>query len=121
MMTNKPWVSGEDVTKHLGAARDFIYRWIESRGLPARKIGCRWKFKLSQVDAWVEAGGRIGSSNAVLVPWSGKSFSAPEPESATAEGILHQTVAELEQTRGVASTRVSAANDEPEGQDVDGS
>jgi hypothetical protein len=38
-----------------------------------------------------------------------------------AEDTLHQTVPELEQTRGVASTRVSAANDEPEGQDVDDS
>ncbi len=38
---------------------------------------------------------RIGSSNAVLVPWSGKSSSAPELESATAAEILHQTVADL--------------------------
>lgn len=58
MMTNsEPWVSVEDVAKHLGVARDSVYRWIESRGLPAHKIGRLWKFKLSQVDAWVEAGG----------------------------------------------------------------
>ena len=38
--------------------------------------------------------GRIGSSNAVLVPWSGKSSSAPELDLATAEDTLHQTVAE---------------------------
>jgi hypothetical protein len=38
---------------------------------------------------------RIGSSNAVLVPWSWKSSSAPEIESATAAEILHQTVADL--------------------------
>lgn len=37
--------------------RDSVYRWIESRGLPAHKVGRIWKFKLSQVDAWVEAGG----------------------------------------------------------------
>jgi len=35
---------------------------------------------------------RIGSSNAVLVPWLGKSSSAPELESATAEDILHRDV-----------------------------
>ena len=57
MTTNEPWVSVEDVAKHLGVARDSVYRWIESRGLPAHKIGRLWKFKLSQVDAWVEAGG----------------------------------------------------------------
>ena len=58
LMTNtEPWVSVEDVAKHLGVARDSVYRWIESLGLPAHKVGRIWKFKLSQVDAWVEAGG----------------------------------------------------------------
>lgn len=57
MTTTEPWVSVEDVAKHLGVARDSVYRWIESRGLPARKIGRLWKFRLSQVDAWVDAGG----------------------------------------------------------------
>lgn len=57
MTTTEPWVSVEDVAKHLGVARDSVYRWIESRGLPAHKVGRIWKFKLSQVDTWVEAGG----------------------------------------------------------------
>ena len=57
MTTTEPWVSVEDVAKHLGVARDSVYRWIESRGLPAHKVGRIWKFKLSQVDAWVEARG----------------------------------------------------------------
>jgi len=42
---------------HLAIARDTVYRWIESRGLPAHRIGRLWKFKLSQIDEWVEAGG----------------------------------------------------------------
>jgi excisionase family DNA binding protein len=60
MTTTEPWVSVEDVAKHLGVARDSVYRWIESRGLPAHKVGRIWKFKLSHVDAWVEAGGAKG-------------------------------------------------------------
>ncbi len=60
MTTAEPWVSVEDVAKHLGVARDSVYRWIESRGLPAHKVGRVWKFKLSQVDVWVEAGGAKG-------------------------------------------------------------
>ncbi len=51
------WVSVDDVAKHLDVAKDSIYRWIERRGLPARKIGRLWKFKLSEVDEWVRAGG----------------------------------------------------------------
>jgi excisionase family DNA binding protein len=48
--------SVDDVVNHLGVARDTIYRWIEARGLPGHRIGKLWKFKVSEVDAWVEAG-----------------------------------------------------------------
>ena len=49
----EPWASVDEVAKHLGVAKDSIYRWIENRGLPAHKIGRLWKFKLSEVDDWV--------------------------------------------------------------------
>ena len=47
----------DGVARHLGVAKDSVYRWIEVHGLPAHKIGRLWKFKLSEVDAWVKAGG----------------------------------------------------------------
>ena len=53
----EPWVSVDDVAKHLGVVKDSVYRWIERRGLPARRIGRLWKFKLSEVDEWVRSGG----------------------------------------------------------------
>ena len=56
-MSAEPWVSVEDVARHLSVAKDSIYRRIDHRGLPAHKIGRLWKFKLSEVDAWVRAGG----------------------------------------------------------------
>lgn len=56
-MTTEAWVSVDDVARHLGVAKDSVYRWIERRHLPAHKIGRLWKFRLSEVDAWVEAGG----------------------------------------------------------------
>ncbi len=43
----KSWVSVEDVAAHLGVAKDSIYRWIESKGIPAHKIGRLWEFKVS--------------------------------------------------------------------------
>src|SRR4051812_16485594 len=61
----EPWVSVEDVAKHLGVARESVYRWIDGRRLPAHKIGRLWKFRLSEIDDWVrgdirpdEKGGR---------------------------------------------------------------
>ena len=56
-MTVEPWASVDEVAKHLGVVKDSIYRWIEGRGLPAHRVGRLWKFKLSEVDAWVKAGG----------------------------------------------------------------
>ena len=49
LMTNEPWVSVDDLAKHLGVANDSVYRWIDHKGLPAHKIGRLWNFKLSEV------------------------------------------------------------------------
>lgn len=57
----EPWVSVDAVAEHLGVARDSVYRWIESRQLPAHRIGRLWKFKLSEVDSWVRAGDVVWS------------------------------------------------------------
>lgn len=56
-MNAEPWVSVEEVAKHLGVAKDSVYRWIESRALPAHRIGRLWKFKLTEVDEWVRTRG----------------------------------------------------------------
>ena len=49
-MTNEPWGSVDDLAKHLGVAKDSVYRRIDHKGLPAHKIGRLRKFKLSEVD-----------------------------------------------------------------------
>ena len=56
-MKTEPWVSVVEVADHLGISKDTVYRWIEARSLPAHKIGRLWKFKLSDIDEWVRAGG----------------------------------------------------------------
>ncbi len=64
-MTTEPWASVEDAAKHLGVAKDSVYRWIDTRNLPAHKIGRLWKFKLSEVDEWVRAGGADAEEESV--------------------------------------------------------
>lgn len=54
-MQNEPWVSLDEMAEYLGVSRDTVYRWI-ARGLPAHKLGRLWKFKVSEVDAWLRAG-----------------------------------------------------------------
>jgi excisionase family DNA binding protein len=59
---SEAWVSGEEIARHLGVSKDTVYRWIESRGLPAHRMGRLWKFKASEVDEWVRAGGAGGDA-----------------------------------------------------------
>jgi len=49
------WLSVEEIAQHLGVKRDTVYKWIEKNTIPAHKVGRLWKFKISQVDAWVES------------------------------------------------------------------
>lgn len=56
-MIAEPWVSVDQIAEHLGVTRDSIYRWIDRKVLPAHRVGRLWKFKVSEVDDWVRAGG----------------------------------------------------------------
>lgn len=57
--TEERWVNLEDVAEHLGISQDTVRAWIKAGKLPAYKAGKRYKFKLSEVDAWVREG-KIG-------------------------------------------------------------
>jgi excisionase family DNA binding protein len=56
-MTVEPWLSVDQIAEHLGVTRDSVYRWIDRKSLPAHRVGRLWKFKVSEVDYWVRAGG----------------------------------------------------------------
>ena len=57
------WLSVEQIGNYLGVSSDTIYRWIDSRGMPAHRMGRFWKFKKDEVDEWVKAGGASTSKN----------------------------------------------------------
>ena len=53
---NERWLSVAEIAAHLGVKSDTIYKWINRKGLPAHKVGRLWKFKVSEVDAWIQVG-----------------------------------------------------------------
>ncbi len=50
------WLDVEEISSYLGVTNETIRKWIREKNLPARKIGRKWKFKLTEVDEWVKSG-----------------------------------------------------------------
>lgn len=57
MESNGRWLSAEQISEHLGVSRESIYRWLESKKIPAHRLGRLWKFQKAEVDEWVKRGG----------------------------------------------------------------
>ncbi len=68
MAPEEGWVGIEEVAAHLKVAKESIYRWVDSKGFPAHRVGRLLRFKLSEVDEWVTASGGDDSAP----PASGK-------------------------------------------------
>ena len=64
MSESEPWLSVEEIARHLGVSKETIYRWLEKDRIPARRIGKLWKFKVSEIDKWVLAGQAADPDNA---------------------------------------------------------
>ena len=50
------WLSLEEIAKHVGCSKDTIRAWIKKGTVPYHKVGRLYKFKISEVDAWIESG-----------------------------------------------------------------
>ena len=61
MASEEGWVGIAEVAAHLSVAKDSIYRWVETKGFPAHRVGRLLRFRLSEVDEWVKTGGGSAS------------------------------------------------------------
>jgi len=51
------WLSVDEIAAYIGVKKDTVYTWINSKDMPAHKMGRLWKFKKEDVDEWVRKGG----------------------------------------------------------------
>ena len=61
MMKNMPnmperWYSTKEICAYLGISRDTMLVWINTKNMPAHKVGRDWKFKTAEIDEWVKSG-----------------------------------------------------------------
>lgn len=54
--TAEQWITVEQIAQHLNVKAFTIYKWIDRKEMPAHKVGRLWRFRISEIDAWVKAG-----------------------------------------------------------------
>lgn len=53
---NEKWIGIEEAAEYMDVTKDTVRNWIKKTDIPAHKIGKLWKFKKSELDAWVKSG-----------------------------------------------------------------
>ena len=51
------WLSVKEICSYMGVSSDTVYRWVETHEMPVHRRGRLFKFKISEIDDWVKAGG----------------------------------------------------------------
>lgn len=56
-IANDNWINIDEAAEYLSVKPGTIRDWIrKDKGVPAHKVGKLWKFKRSELDAWIQSG-----------------------------------------------------------------
>ena len=55
-MVSDVWIGIDQAASYMGVSKETIRSWIKKTDIPAHKIGKLWKFKRSELDAWIKSG-----------------------------------------------------------------
>ena len=57
MMVDHKRISIEELSEYLGISAVTIRSWIRSgKDIPAVRIGRQWRFRIEEIDEWIESG-----------------------------------------------------------------
>jgi hypothetical protein len=52
--TLEPWVNTDTAAAHLGKPPSWLRDNVIKLGIPHRKLGNQYRYRLSEIDAWIE-------------------------------------------------------------------
>lgn len=55
IMDREPWIGTKELCRYLSINRHTIMAWIKDKNMPAYRVGGGWRFRISEIDAWIEA------------------------------------------------------------------
>jgi excisionase family DNA binding protein len=58
------WLSVDEIAEYLGISKDTVYTWVTDKKMPGHKAGRLWRFKASEIDEWIRAGGAVFAESA---------------------------------------------------------
>ena len=61
MISDNCWWTVDDASRYLQVSKDTIYRWIEKKNMPAKRVGKKWRFKKEEIDIWIDASDKEGA------------------------------------------------------------
>ena len=57
MESFEKWVSLSAICEYLDLSRDTVKKMVSKQNMPGYKIDRQWRFKISEVDAWIRSKG----------------------------------------------------------------
>ena len=55
--SQEKWINIDEAAEYLGVKTGTVRGWLrKDKKIPAHKIGKQWKFRISELDAWVKSG-----------------------------------------------------------------
>lgn len=56
--TPERWLTLQEAAAHLNVSRSWLYQKGKAAGVPRAKLGNKYRYRASELDAWVQAQGR---------------------------------------------------------------
>jgi len=83
MVDSREVMNIRDAAQYLGISADTLYKYVSEEKIPAFKLGNRWKFKKTILDAWMErqslnSGNGNGNGNGKKKPRAARGIAAGE-------------------------------------------